>query len=61
MSARKHKYHTLEVGQSYEMANPPSWLKSAVYEYGAGKNKKFSITKVRRGDPWSPIVIRRTA
>jgi hypothetical protein len=61
MTEAKHKFRTMEPGTEYTVDSPPTWLKSAVYEYGKAKDKKFTITKVTRGDPWSPIVIRRTA
>lgn len=58
---RKHKFRSLEIGGEYVQENPPSWLKSAVYEYGRRYGKRFSVCKVTKRDPRSALVIRRTA
>lgn len=61
MSAGKHKYLTLKVRQSYEVMDPPGWMKSAVYNYAARSGKSFSVCKLAPRTKEPAIVIRRTA
>jgi hypothetical protein len=42
---RKHKFRSLQVGESYVMTDPPTWMKPAIYSYGASSGKTFSICK----------------
>lgn len=59
---RKHKFRSLAVGEFYETtAEPPRWLRSAIYRYGSSRDKKFSVCKVKPRDPNSAYVVRRTA
>lgn len=57
MSRRKHKFHSLEIGESYEIPDAPKWIKSAVYNYGAQAGKYFSACKLANGS----LEIRRLA
>lgn len=45
----KHKFRRLEVGESYEVTDPPKWLRAAVYTYGAECGKHFSACKLADG------------
>lgn len=54
---RKHKFHDLAVGESYEIPDAPRWIKSAVYNYGAQAGKYFSACKLPNGS----LEIRRLA
>jgi hypothetical protein len=43
---RKHKFRILEIGESYEVANPPKWLRAAIYNHGAATGKYFSVCQL---------------
>lgn len=45
----KHKFRTMEIGESYEMPNPPGWFRASVYNYGADTGKHFSVCQIGNG------------
>lgn len=45
----KHRFRTLQIGESYELHNPPTWLKFAIYNHGAETGKYFSVCQVGNG------------
>lgn len=58
---RKHKFRSLEVGESYTAENAPRWLRSAIYNYATSSGRKYSVCKVTPGQKDSAFVITRTA
>ncbi len=58
---RKHKFRSLEVGESYVVATAPRWLKSAIYNYATQSGRKYSVCKAEPEKKDSAYVIRRTA
>lgn len=45
----KHRFRSMEIGESYEVMNPPKWLRSAIYNYATNSGKHFSACKMIDG------------
>lgn len=61
MSARKWPIYTMEVGQDFVAETPPRRFNRYVYRYGTASGKKFSIERLDKTRPDTPLRVKRVA